>query len=433
MIAFSFATPSRAVTPDSVDRAIAKSKEWLYKQQNSDGSWEVIPAREPKGDAWVVKGGQWGGTTALATYALLVAGEPHQDARIQKSVAFLKHAELIGTYAIAMRCQVWLSLPDTPERKQLLQKDYASLRSMMKTTGDAKGKYPYVPEGKSWSNSRTHFAVLGMWACAQGGIEVGDDYWNAIEQGWLRNQDASGAWCYYDKPEAKYPLSPGMTAGAVASLFVTPEYMHAQEGAGTRGNFRYTPIERGMKWLADHFDLVATDNPIEHDFPYVTLYAVERVGVASGYKFIGTHDWYDVGAAWLLKKQYSTGAFGSSVPNTSMGLIFLARGRAPLAMNKLDYTVDAKKAPPWNQRSRDVANVSRWIGRQIETPLNWQIVNLSATLEDLHEAPILYLSGNEAITLRAEDKAKLKQFVEEGGMIFGNADGGSIGFASSFS
>ena len=63
-------------------------------------------------------------------------------------------------------------------------------------------------------------------------------------------------------------------------------------------------------------------------------------------------------------------------------LLFLSHGSAPLVMNKLDYS-EAGKYPEdmhWNQRPRDVANIARWIGRETERELNWQTVNLSASI-----------------------------------------------------
>ena len=52
----------------------------------------------------------------------------------------------------------------------------------------------------------------------------------------------------------------------------------------------------------------------------------------------------------------------------------------------------------WNQRPRDVANVTRWIGRQGERYLHWQIVDLKADHHDLLDAPILYVSGSKAMS-----------------------------------
>ena len=55
-------------------------------------------------------------------------------------------------------------------------------------------------------------------------------------------------------------------------------------------------------------------------------------------------------------------AHAAAVVNTSFAILFLAQGRAPIVMNKLEYDI-AGKDGNWNQRPRDVANVTRWIGK----------------------------------------------------------------------
>src|SRR5213078_3623983 len=81
-------------------------------------------------------------------------------------------------------------------------------------------------------------------------------------------------------------------------------------GADCRGNVYNPSIDRGVTWLAKNFDKVATDERFDRDFPFATLYAVERVGVAGGLKYFGGIDWYAKGAAWLLAKQLADGSFG---------------------------------------------------------------------------------------------------------------------------
>ena len=68
--------------------------EWLYDQQEL-GTWESVAAPDPKEKTWVLAGGQWGGRTALATYALLAAGESHQDPKLGKAIEFLRRADLV--------------------------------------------------------------------------------------------------------------------------------------------------------------------------------------------------------------------------------------------------------------------------------------------------------------------------------------------------
>jgi hypothetical protein len=105
-------------------------------------------------------------------------------------------------------------------------------------------------------------------------------------------------------------------------------------------------------------------------------------------------------------------------------------------MNKLEYEIDTAGDKPkpanWNERPRDCANITHWMAKQLEKDLNWQIVNLKVDVDDLHDAPILYVAGNQNLLLSADAEKKLKQFVEQGGMILGNADCGTEAFAKSF-
>ncbi|HEX8913201.1 MAG TPA: DUF4159 domain-containing protein, partial [Humisphaera sp.] len=162
----------------------------------------------------------------------------------------------------------------------------------------------------------------------------------------------------------------------------------------------------------------------------------------------GTTDWYKVGADQLVKKQNKNGSWGNAgdeghnprgVPDTVFSILFLTRGRAPVVMNKLEYEIsgaDPKKNPaandPWNQRPRDVANFTNWAAKKSEQFLNWQVVNLKVPSAELHDAPILYLSGSLPLKFTEEEESKLRQFVEDGGIILGNADCGREAFSKSF-
>ena len=171
---------------------------------------------------------------------------------------------------------------------------------------------------------------------------------------------------------------------------------------------------------------------------------MERIGVASGLKYFGTIDWYKDGSNYLVKQPEDHGAMGFQAKSvdptcncdTAWGLLFLVRGRAPVVMNKLQYEInmhgDKPRIANWNERPRDAANVAKWIGKQLEQPcLNWQIVNLKVPVDDLHDAPILYIAGNQPLDFTDDEINKLRQYVEDGGLIYANADCGSPVFTVS--
>jgi hypothetical protein len=424
---------ARAADPREIDVAIFKAKKFLFDQQQ-EGVWE----RE-----FDKHGDQKTGQTALVLHALISAGESSKDERLQRAIDFVKKTPTTGVYALSLRCQLWADLPQTADVRAIMSKDARALiNGIDKDPKGTSGFYPYNLGEKNYSLSRAHYAVLGVWSAAQVGVEVPNSYWQLVEKSWIEQQDGSGGWSYLGAKSksshaGEYQVTPGITADGIATLFITQDYLHADEAIMPRGNIKNPHIDKAMKWLIDNFKLVAEDKKFERSYPHATLYAIERVGAASGLKYFNDIDWYDVGAERFLRNQKPngswTGDMGYNVAGTSMALIFLARGRAPVAISKLSYDIEPSNAEGnWNQRPRDVANITRWISRQTEKPFNWQIVNLKAPVNELHDAPILFIAGNQELKFGAEEKSKLRQFVEGGGIILGNADAGAPIFTKSY-
>jgi hypothetical protein len=455
-------------TAAEVEAAIARAKQFLYAQQHN-GNWEESPRKQmddrgrdgPMGGRGrdPVTGSQWGGLTSIATFALLAAGENDQDERMIKPLTFLKNIEITGTYALGLHAQVWNVLPAAKQKdfRITVRKDGALLQKGLRGSGDAKGLYHYTLDDGGWDNSCSQFGVLGMWACAQMGYETPTRYWKEVEEAWIRHQDQGGGWRYISVagmaggdpgrgPAGGGPPGGGgfmrgmnfdqvtlsMTAAGVATLFITQDYLHADAGIACKGNYRNPAIEAGMKWIGEHFNELLTDR---HYF--YTLFGISRIGLASGYKYVGGHDWYKEGAAQLVAYQRTDGSWGDSpVSDTAFALLFLVRGRAPVVINKLEYSLDqhgdAPKPGNWNQRPRDAASVTSWLSRGLERNLNWQVVNLSTDAAELHDSPILYLAGNQTLSFSEAEERKLREFVEGGGLILGNADCASKAFGDSF-
>jgi hypothetical protein len=427
------ATSDEPGANDPVEVAIKKAVAYLYKTQKGD-NWEAVPRR--MGDTgYKVDEAQWGGLTAMATYALLAAGESPQNPQVAKAIAFLDRAEVVGTYAMGMKLQIWnyIERPSAPQ-KDVLRKDATLLLTAVKTNPSNAGLYHYWvdPTKGDYDQSCSNYGVLGMWAAAQQNLEVPTKYWELVDKAWRKAQQKDGGWMYH-AGGGDHPTSLSMTGAGVATLFITQDMLNEGKGGECKGNIEDKDIDRGLKWLADHYAKL----PAEPHKLYA-MYNMERVGTASGYKYFGTIDWYKTGAAELLKTQDASGAWASSsgpLPGTVWGILFLVKGRAPVMMNKLDYTIDLKGdkgISNWNQRPRDIANLAHWTGKQLEKDLNWQIVNLKVDIDDLHDAPILYIAGNQNLMLTKEEKAKLKQYVEQGGMILGHADCNDSKFSTSF-
>jgi hypothetical protein len=455
-----------AATPQQVDKAIRKGVEWLYAQQNDKMNWET--ATSPGPDARKLQSkpeaGQWGGTSALATYALLDAGEDHREPRVRDALDWLNKAPMIGTYAVALRAQCWQYLPQSPAVKTAAQRDCGMLLSGMKSKGDARGMWSYlVSDGNSprYDHSTSQIALLGVWAANQAGREVPAAFWKESESAWRSHQSEDGGWAYIHKGKDEQGKSKmTMTLAGVATLFLAQDFVHVNDGIFCKGNVLDADLVAGTKWIRDH-----VKDGVGGGY---MLYAMERVGLASGYKYFGDYDWYARGADQLVRGQKADGSWGNgSLPETAFAIIFLSRGRSPVILNKFEYELEGVAPTPaavtkgnapkpadkpteadasakpnpsatptyaanWAQRPRDVALFTRWMGGVTERKFNWQIVSSRNGVDDFHDAPVLFMAGNQKLTLPKETIDKLRQYVEEGGLLFGHADCGSKEFTDSF-
>ena len=82
----------------------------------------------------------------------------------------------------------------------------------------------------------------------------------------------------------------------------------------------------------------------------------------------------------------------------------------------------------WNTLPRDAAGLTRYSQGALERLLNWQIVRLDGKLEDLMEAPILYLCGQTAWEFSDAEVERLREFCNRGGMMLAVADHDSADF-----
>ena len=384
------------LTDADVREGIREAIEYLYKQQEDWGHWDV---EEPTNSH--INGTNYGGKTALVTYALLTAGESYQNEKLKKAIAFLKDVDLVGTYAVAMRAHVWAKMPE--EYMPELRRD---LRWLLDSLNVKEGTYDYYfkPRPGRVDHSVTQYGMLGVWEAAKRDVPVSEEYWRVLENHFLEAQRADGGWNYYNDEEASYG---SMTAAGLTVLYVTQDYLHGKDYSRT-GRTPNHPLQRhinlGLDWLARYYD--PSINPMPgrgrsvKDAPRGSvgyyLYGVERVGLASGLKFFNEEDWYAAGARHLLDKQYASGSIGGFT-DTAFALMFLVRGRVPVFINKL--AIDGFH---WNNRPRDAANLTSWVSDQVENEMIWQIVPVDAPVEKWMDAPILYLASH--MPLRFEDE-----------------------------
>lgn len=292
----------------------------------------------------------------------------------------------------------------------------------------SRGKLGQPTAKAPWDNSNSQYGVLGVWAGAERGIEVPQKYWAEVRLHWQRAQLPSGQWAYGTGWDGSY----SMTVGGIASLMVAHDYLEAPLlGNKTAGRKPYDDfITAGLAYLehGDNVIDIAQSQPGQLYFAGYNLFGLERVGLASGLKYFGTYDWFVELTAKMLPFQHANGAWGRSdsgrdaIIDTAYMLLFLSRGRHPVMMNKLRYDGF------WTNRPRDIANLANYTSRELERPVNWQVVDVNHLADDWADSPILYIAGHQAPKLTPDDLIKLKLFVEAGGLLFTHADQNSDAF-----
>ncbi|MEX2176330.1 MAG: DUF4159 domain-containing protein [Pirellulaceae bacterium] len=427
LTALALAPAARAeVTAAQVDRAIQGGKQFLFDRQHpTEGSWpETYKTR-----------GEPCGVTALCTLALLNSGVPTNDPHIEKALKFLESVDdPQQTYSASLLVMVFVQAD--PIRYKLKIGNLAAwLQGRQVIDGNTKGGWSYASANSRSDNSNTQFAMLALHEAERAGAKVSDQTWQLALNYWTKPgmQHGNGGFGY----EPGHPESGSMTAAGIASLIIARDRLHPGDAAVVEGRLQCCgnqapndPLQNALRWMAEHFSVQR--NPNSAGWLLYYLYAVERVGRMSGQRFIGDHDWYREGCEHLVEMQKASlnnswqgvnASENDPIVGTAFAILFLSKGRRPVVMAKYKHQPDAiGGATDWDQHRRAVQHLTLRVESQWEMDLSWQTIDAKvATAADLLEAPVLFISGSDALALAAEQKQALKTYVESGGFIFAEA------------
>ncbi|HVG94564.1 MAG TPA: prenyltransferase/squalene oxidase repeat-containing protein [Planctomycetota bacterium] len=189
--------------------------------------------------------------------------------------------------------------------------------------------------------SNTQFAILGLRACRDAGVEVPKETWKAALDYLRRYQRKDGGWGYVmtgAQDEASYA---SLTCAGICSAAIC---LHA---LGTKDVRSDAAVKRGLGWLKKNLDLtrnVGIDQSViigPSPWQYYHLYSLERAARVLGLTEVEGRAWYPVGARWLLEKQRPDGSWVDEsglgtrprymdTADTCFAILFLARATRPL-------------------------------------------------------------------------------------------------------
>ncbi|MEI6238859.1 MAG: DUF4159 domain-containing protein [Planctomycetia bacterium] len=419
------AAPARAaeegpLSPERIQRAIEKARDWLVREQEADGSWEcAMRTQETRV-----------GATALVMLALANAGVGAEEPALRKSLDWLRRQEPEETYSVSLQTMVLAMLAPAADRV-IIQRNVGWLEQTQVAQGPAAGSWSYGKGKGTGDNSNSQFALLALHEAARAGAKVRPEVWMKAQQYWVSCANADGSWGYTIGNVAG---TGSMTCAGIASVWITAEHLgtpDAQAGRDTvsccGGGSSPKALERGLDWLGKRFSV--RENPGGgQTWHFYYLYGLERVGRFTARRFIGQAEWYLEGARVLVASQdqlsgaFRGGRIEDPVVATSFALLFLAKGRRPVVVAKSRHD----PGTDWNRHGHDIAHLvehveSLW-RKDYPAGLSWHVVDTpAATLEDFRQAPVLWLSGKGAFDLGPDAGPRLRRYIDEGGFIFAEA------------
>jgi hypothetical protein len=385
-----------------VNTAIGKGLEWLTAQQAEDGSFKTDYDTRADGQL-----GPWpGGTTALALLALLKSGIAPNDEAVEKGFAFLRTQPIQKTYSAGLTLmalearwrhekvedriqghtraaqgpQAKIPPKDLDWMKELAVFLLENVQQSKQETVNGVNPHPKdcwsYPPNSGGDHSNTQYAILGLRAAQNCGVQIPRDVWEDIwvrmldhfvdrqerdgpkvlrvkmledkEHGYVSYKtvtqvpDTARGWTYFAANVAKTggeglnAVTGSMTSVGVASVVIALDCLTSL-GSGKLNSTRKAEAIKaandGLAWLTHNFSVQTNPGHPQGSWQYYYLYGLERAGVLAGTRNLGQHDWYREGAEWLIESQGGNGAWSRKVSNvlidSCFALLFLTKATMP--------------------------------------------------------------------------------------------------------
>ena len=438
--------PSDIELREGVLRALRDGKDYLKRRQLADGSF-----RSPDGSyaEYPI------GLTSLSILALINSDEPMDSPAIQGGLRYLRQLppnKPVKVYEASLMVMALCAAGPADRDRIAIAQLVRALEETQCTKGRDTGLWGYdlVGRGAHRSEDRSNgqFAVLALRDAAYAGFKVDREVWLRTHRHWMTLQRNDGGWGYRPGDAARG----SMTAAGLSTLAITTRMLQDDSDVNEAGRpdccLPAPPpdaFEKGRNWMARNFSVFT--NPPGQAWHYYYLYGLERAARLGNVRFFGNHDWYREGARYLVRARNADGSWSergnsNSVLTTSFAMLFLSKGLSRVVVNKLDYTsrgFEEDVNGDWNRHPLDVPNLIEhvdslpgWPPRLTSQVLNLNRLSNETALQDLNQAPVLYLNGSQAPPLSDTHVKWLREYIDEGGFIFAVANCGDGSFDTGF-
>jgi hypothetical protein len=347
-----------------VEASIERAIDFLLDRQLLDGSWMGWAGAHP------------GGITPLVVYALLRAGVPADHPAILRALEHLRSRPPERTYGT---CCLLMALAATGGREHRVWMN--EIRDRLDAWRPASGLYSYPGQHEDLSN--TLFVALALDLAADRGVAVSPAAWRSLLEAAMsclgapeRGVDDEGrrfvrrGFAYRPGSDA----SGSMTAAGITILEIARRRLERALPSSSRRAVEQAQDE-ALRWLADSYTLAR--NPPNRSWHFFHLWGYERVGSLLRIERIGSHDWYQEGAEFLLRQQKAAGCWYADVGpetyapgteqmaelRTCIALLFLGRATSAVTSNRASVEVYATPEREGRLRLRAAGDtpLSIWI------------------------------------------------------------------------
>ncbi|MCA9133361.1 MAG: DUF4159 domain-containing protein [Planctomycetales bacterium] len=420
MLACAPPAAGQAIDAQRVEKGIDQAVRFLLSSQLDDGGWSEFSATYPDG------------VTGLVTLALLNSGLDPERPEMARALQHLSRKELEKTYTVSLQTMAFCAANPNRYAGQIRRNVQWLIDAQL-----ANGSWSYDQQGGIGDPSNAQFALLALHEATRSGVanftpEERRQVFGRAKKYWEVLQNADGGFPY----ETRGAGRGSMTCAGIASLVIVhgqldalaPTALDTLQCCGTPPQ-NQERIARSMKWLDANFAVESNPNFPQHHLYYI--YALERVGRLTGQRFIGQADWYRQGAQVLLNLQNNTNGriagrgnayHGNEYTETAFALLFLSKGKRQTVVSRLQFGLD----DDWKSHPTAIPHLTTYTEQAWKRDLSWQNIDLSkATVEDLLESPVLFFSGSRTPVMSTGQKHLLKEYVEQGGFIFAEANNGN--------
>jgi hypothetical protein len=371
---------------ERVNEAIDRGVAWLKERQGTDGSFGVIGGDvNYEGGSDIYRYPH--GPTALALLTLLKCGVPPDDPVVARGFKCLERLGRIpeSTYEIATLMLAVEARTNQVKRERKLEairrmqakpgekvdldvklprRDLAWMKELadglVQRWKDGAWRYGIgrsVPGGDR-DMSNTQLAMLALYTASRCGVKVPTQIVQQTILWTLEQQEATGpeqpryvpegvdreyapavdharGWAYIrgSTERTEGNVTGTMTTGGLIVLITGRTLLERESPRLAKAMSAQIDvgIHDGLAWLDKNYR-VDTNPPSGGSYHLMYLYGLERVGDLLRVHLIGSHDWYDTGARWLLEHQIADGRWYKedthkpyNLLNTCFALLFLEK------------------------------------------------------------------------------------------------------------